>query len=363
MAETLEQAYNRIKSIPNTTEPPAPVAPPAVSGGDTATTTTQPKESLTEAFERVSTGKFEHDFSVSKMISNILPDAIKQWEDLSSVVENPKESAKGMLQLFGELLAIPTTQPSILDTEGARPEILPESPMLESIVKYYGDRYDLTSAEGREKFQYYVENHPVEFTSDVVGILGLLAGGAGAVSTSAKAGLTALNANKYLKPLRAAGRVAEYAIDPGAALGRALGDATQYLASKKKRIPNATQEQIEALKKFAAEDGVDPSEILVLYNKSKIRDFMNKGRLLLNRFQNVPGMGGIGGGLITGQWEYFVAGMLGEVVLRAIAESDPSKLVAILQYPPPAWSGVAAELSKQAGRATQRGVRVNVDEK
>ena len=216
--QSLEQAYERIKS-----SKPAQDRTGGVPSPQSVLDSGQAKLSLQDAYSALKDEPFEHDFSWKQMFANIPKDVINQWKDLraavtpegASIIGNLlKEVGTGGKPINRLKMRAPTAYARLMETS---PELAAtETPTLDAIAQFYEDNYDLASAEGRERFQKYLEEHPVAVAADMIAIASMAGGGA-LVGASTKT----LGATKYLKPIA---RAAEFAVDPGAAIGRTFGD-------------------------------------------------------------------------------------------------------------------------------------------
>ena len=166
------------------TKPPAdPITPEdRAIWEQTKPTVTTPEEeaAIWEGTKPEGDAPFEHDFNWGKMLGNVLPNAIKNIKDLGAIF-TPR-SLHTVLKLSGELTSM-TRQPYSPVAGGS-------TPTFNAIVEFYANNYDLVSAEGRERFQKYLEENPLDVLSDAVAIVSGV-GGAG------------LTATKMLKPIGA----------------------------------------------------------------------------------------------------------------------------------------------------------------
>ena len=171
---------------------------------------------------------FDYDFSWAKMAKNIIPSMVKNIEDLKHL----PGALTALPQLGKELLHVGKLE----DREG-------QFPLLNGIKDFYKENYNIFSAEGQQRFQKYVEEHPTQFLADMVGIVAtIIAPGVGLAAKTSKGVALAnkLNASNHLlakgvtkaiktgkdiaskRGLRGTARVLEVGLDPlsaGARLG------------------------------------------------------------------------------------------------------------------------------------------------
>ena len=294
----------------------------------------------------------------AKMILNALPNALEQWEDLGNIIK--PETWKALGGLISESVAS-TREPrqqrvgrSVRGERrtqrraGQRRRQLRDvdSPALDAVAQYYADRYDLTSKEGLRRFAYYMERYPLEFASDVVAIIG---GGAGL------AGKT-LNANKWLKR---AGRVAEFGVDPGSAIGRTAGGMLQWLSHKKTDL-KITDTEWEKLKEYADDGSGAGGEAYVIHPKRPVKHYIRQG---MNMLRN-PDIARVVGGIVGYKIGDIEAAILGYISAPLVSKllGDPVALEYVLKTPPQ-WLKNHPDILKSTGanvgRATQRVGRID----
>ena len=259
----------------------------------------QEPQSLEDAYKEVIGPKpqaeqepasLDHDFNWGKMAGNILPDIIQNVQDLKHLADPKTYKALGLLvaesvaaakeprqrrqrrslenrstrRLFSR-----TNDPNLSDKRSLKGNY--QTPVLDAVGKFYQDNYDLTTSEGQQRWQKYVEEHPAQFASDVVAIAAALVAPAAAGSAIVKGSKIgrlgkaqveilkktlkadsdhliakgAIGTYRKIKGTpkaigqskiaRAVARIGEGAIDPGAAIGRSGSDIASYAFSKRRQ--------------------------------------------------------------------------------------------------------------------------------
>ena len=369
--------------------PAPPATPPAQDGTPAVPVDTSAMDSILDETDAqiAEQGVLDYDIDWRQLLSNIPGDIVKQYEDLASVVANPVETGKGMLQLFGEIFgsAVPPTALASAYDEGKVP-IKRATPITDAIADYYINTYDLITFEGRQKFQKYVEEQPVAFASDVAALIGAFASGGTAL------GLKGLQAPKYLKM---AGRVAEFGVDPGSAIGRAAGDLTSSIGTTRRKRPDteppvfSNNIVIQQIYDEAWADGFKPNAL-----KDYLRDNRDSFKLLLSdadyefldrvadmftqyskpkqlqkwidRGKRYGGTAikaiGVGAGVGLQEWHYALIGYFGgDVLERMLSRLSPTTVNYVLTTPPD-WADIATKAGVAIGRTTQRAGRISNEE-
>lgn len=330
-------------------------------------------------------------FSWGRMAGNILPDLIRNIEDLKHLIK--PESAKAVGNLIKELAAIGIS----------RGRTKMPTPTLNAISDFYKTNYNITSSEGQK----YIEEHPAQVASDLIAIATMAGAGLGKLGVNAPKLVNTLKASNHFAPkvARGAAQVIEGAVDPGAAIGRQVSKVAAFWKSKKspaftdgfdylqkaqtlgkeKNItindqilidawadgfePKALQKHIDSrgvlihddLRQMLAGnthiDLVDLGERLAKYTKPA--DFKRAIEIGKNRIKDFPGLFSmIGGGVtgLSGEWAYFVLGVAGDLF-----RSGPSGKVEIPQWvykEPPGWAEKVKQYGINTGRGLQRGSRI-----
>lgn len=184
---------------------------------------TQPSIDLAEATRQTeaSTEPFQWDFNWGNMLKNIPGSVGRIWEETASAAFTQEgRAAIGQLVkeagMLGKVIA--QKDPATMAGELGKSEFK----LLPQTFKFYAENYNITTREGREKFQRYVEENPAEVLADAISIASMGAGQASKVALISK-----LNASKYMKPVRFAGAVVEGAVDPTSIVPRAIAPLGQ----------------------------------------------------------------------------------------------------------------------------------------
>ena len=394
--EELRQKHYANQDQQDTAEQPTTPAPSRPSlddlwkkhkgNGDADVATTEPADKLPPLEVK--------GIDWGRAIGNIPKDAIQNIVDLKHLFT--KEGIVGVGKFLDEITSVTRWG------SGKK-----EFPVLNSIKGFYAQNYDIRSAEGRDRFYRYVEEHPAQFASDLVGLAStLFAPGLGAgIKVPVASNLASkLNASKHLaaKAVRGSARLGEAVVDPLSAGGRLIGgmfdrkhhthklgdavsdphfvfakahmDSSVAVATNKiidegihpSKIPDFIQKEIrEQNQKLPGFYSDREIQILTgwgkllseftLSRKGRAKQLISKGRQFYKEYKGL--LGGLGG-VAYGGFDMALLGFIADIGIRKAASYFKVKPNDFIRDMYPILDNSAKRIWTSTGRGLQRGARL-----